>query len=124
MFLRSYFLVWVQVQAAYKISAVAIFCLDIITPSFIYRPTVTRLYMERVQVLDMQNIFCSLPSPQYLTLVDMLYFDCKWLKDMPEHITLMGNTCQSEEQWITSTQGELVIIDRVTCLALFICKIL
>ena len=83
-----------------------IFCLDIITPSFVYRPTVTHLYMEQVQVLDMQNIFSSLPSLHYLTLLDMLYFDCKWLKDMLEQITLMGNTCQSEVDWNTSTKGE------------------
>ena len=83
-----------------------IFCSDVITPSFIYRPTVTRLNMEWVQVLGMQNIFSSLSSLYYLTLVGMLYFDCNWIKDMPQHIKLLGNMCQSDDERSTSTLGE------------------
>ena len=83
-----------------------IFCLDVITPSFIYRPSVSRLHMERVQVLGMQNIFNSLPSLEYLTLIDMLYFNCNWIKDMPQQIKLMGNMCQSDWGSSTPTQGE------------------
>ena len=55
--------------------------------------------MERVQVLGTQNIFSFLPSLYYLTLVDMLYFDCNWIKDMPQQI-------KSDEERITSTLGE------------------
>ena len=84
----------------------SIFCLDVVTPSFIYRPTVTRLYMERVQLLNMQNIFASLPSLDYLTLVDMLYFNCDWLKDIPKQIKLMGNMCQTELESSSARVGE------------------
>ena len=83
-----------------------IFCLDVVTPFFIYRPSVTRLHMEKVQVLGMQNIFTSLPSLHYLTLIDMLYFNCNWIKDMPQQIKLLGNMCQSEWESSTSTLGE------------------
>ena len=82
------------------------FCSDVITPSLMYRPTVTRLYMESVHILGMGNIFSSSPSLYYLTLCDMLYFDCNCINDMPQQIKLLCNMCQFYRERSTSTLGE------------------
>ena len=70
-------------------------CLDVINPSFIYRPQISRLYLERVQLLDIKSILNSLPSLRYLAMIDMIYFNCKWMQDIPDHITVTGNICLS-----------------------------
>ena len=72
-----------------------ILCLDVINPSFIYRPQISRLYLERVQLLDIKSILNSLPSLRYLAMIDMIYFKCKWMENIPDHITVTGNMCPS-----------------------------
>ena len=55
----------------------------------------SRLYMERVQVLEIKSILSSLPSLRYLAMIDMIYFNCKWMQDIPDHITVTVNMCPS-----------------------------
>ena len=61
-----------------------IFCIDMAVPSFNYRPSVTRLYLERVQLLELESIIKALPNLMYLSLVDMEYFSCSWMEDIPK----------------------------------------
>ena len=44
-----------------------IFCIDMAVPSFDYRPSVTRLYLKRVQLLEMGSIIRALPNLLYLS---------------------------------------------------------
>ena len=70
-----------------------IFCIDMAVPSFNYRPSVTRLYLERVQLLELAPIFKALPNLLYLSLVDMQYFSCSWMEDIPQNIVVTTNMC-------------------------------
>ena len=70
-----------------------IFCIDMAVPSFNYRPTVTRLYLERVQLLELDSIIKALPNLMYLFLVDMEYFSCSWMEDIPPNVVVTTNMC-------------------------------
>ena len=63
-----------------------IFSIDMAVPSFDYRPGVTRLYLERVQLLETGSIIRALPNLMYLSLVDMEYFNCSWIEDIPPDV--------------------------------------
>ena len=75
--------IYVELQVVIKEYVIAgddmIFCIDMAVPSFNYRPSVTRLYLERVQLLELAPIFKALPNLLYLSLVDMEYFSCSWM---------------------------------------------
>ena len=79
-----------------------IVCLDVITPSFIYRPQISRLYMERVQLLDIKSILGSLPSLRYLAMIDMIYFNSKWMQDIPDHITVTSSTSSDSKSTLST----------------------
>ena len=70
-----------------------IFCIDVSVPSFNYRPVVTRLYMERVQLLELESIIRALPNLVYLSLVDMQYFNCDWMGEIPSNVIVTTNMC-------------------------------
>ena len=72
-----------------------IFCIDMAVPSFDYRPTVTRLYLERVQLLELESIIKALPNLIYLSLVDMEYFSCSWMEDIPKDVVVTTNMCMT-----------------------------
>ena len=71
-----------------------IFCTDMAVPSFNYRPSVTRLYLERVQLLELESIIKALPNLMYLSLVDMEYFTCSWM-DIPKNVVVTTNMCMA-----------------------------
>ena len=50
-------------------------CVDLMVPRFKYRPTVSILYMENIQVLNLKDIIKKLPNLRYLTLMNMNYFN-------------------------------------------------
>ena len=83
-----------------------IFCLDVAVPSFSYRPTFARLYLERVQLLEIANILASLPNLKYILLVDMKYFSCIWLEDIPTNVVVLTNMCLSTSPAHLSTSGK------------------
>ena len=58
-------------------------CVNVIFPKFIYRPFITIVYFENVQLDNMKDIVSSFPNLQYITLRNMIYFNCKWLGDIP-----------------------------------------
>ena len=72
-----------------------IFCIDMAVPSFDYRPNVTRLYLERLQLLEMGSIIRALPNLMYLSLVDMEYFRCGWMEDIPPNVIVTTNMCMT-----------------------------
>ena len=63
------------------------YCLD-------NRPNVNILYMNEVQILDFESIMRNLPN-LYLTLLNMRYFKCEWLIEIPKKIHLHTNMCVS-----------------------------
>ena len=67
------------------------FCIDVVVPSFNYRPSVTRLYFEMVQLLEIGSIIRALPNLIYLSLVDMKYFRCEWMEDIPTNVIVLTN---------------------------------
>ena len=65
-----------------------IICVDVTAPRFKFRATVSMLYMDNIQILNLKDIFESLPNLRYCTLMNMQYFNCKWLEDLPKYINL------------------------------------
>ena len=55
-------------------------CIDVAAPRFKYRPIVTRLYLQNVQIMDIRKLIHNLPNLKYVTLVNVNYFKCKWLE--------------------------------------------
>ena len=74
-------------------------------PSFDYRPGVTRLYLERVQLLEMGSIIRALPNLMYLSLVDMEYFNCSWIEDIPPDVIVTTNMCMASTGLLLRSSG-------------------
>ena len=53
------------------------------------------LYMDNVQVLNLKDVIRKLPNLRFLTLMNMKYFNCKWLQDVSQDTYLKTNMCQS-----------------------------
>ena len=86
-----------------------IFCLDMAVPSFIYKPGVSRLYLERVQILEIESIITALPNLIYLSLIDMKYFNCEWIDDIPTDVIVLTNMCLSSTGIPHKTSGKRLI---------------
>ena len=83
-------------------------CIDLITPQFKYRPEVTTLYLERVQLQGIVDLLRNLPNLKYLTMVHMLYINCDWMLDIPQDIILTFDDCSSTEDPPSSSKGEII----------------
>ena len=68
-------------------------CVGVTAPRFKYRATVTMLYMDNVQIVNLLDIIKNLPNLRYLSLINMKYFNCKWLKELPKHLYVRTNMC-------------------------------
>ena len=68
-------------------------CINVFHPSFFYRPSVTVLYMSGVQLNGIAHLINSFPNLEYMTLSDMVYFDCNWIEEIPSTITVFSNNC-------------------------------
>ena len=68
-------------------------CINVFHPSFFYRPIITVLYMRGVQLNGISHLIRSFPNLGYITLLDMVYFDCKWIDEIPSTITVFTNNC-------------------------------
>ena len=71
-------------------------CINVLTPTFKYRPEITSLYLQKVQILGFENILRMLPNLKYLTLRDMLYFNCEWMNDLSTSIVISSDSCLSK----------------------------
>ena len=79
-----------------------------ITPWFKYRPEITTLYLERVQLQGLVHLLENLPNLNYLTMVDMLYFNCAWMMDIPQDIVLTFDECSSTMDLSSTSKGEII----------------
>ena len=68
-------------------------CIDMTGPKFRYRMNINILYIEHVQILDFESIIKNLPNLEYLTMMNMRFFRCEWLNDIPKGINLQTNMC-------------------------------
>ena len=68
-------------------------CVGVAASRFKYRATVTMLYMDNVQVVNLIDILKNLPNLKYLSLVNMKYFNCKWMKEVPRDVYVRTNMC-------------------------------
>ena len=80
-------------------------CVDVAAPRFKFRATVTILYMDNVQILNLKELLNNLPNLRYLTLMNLRYFNCKWLRAVPGDITVRTNMCESK---VSSTYATTV----------------
>ena len=58
-------------------------CVGVNFPNFYYRPYITILYFENVQVDNMKDIMSAFLNLHYITLTNMIYFNCIWLTEIP-----------------------------------------
>ena len=72
-------------------------CVGVTAPRFKYRGTVTMLYMDNVQIVNLKELLKNLPNLRYLTLMNIRYFKCEWIRDMSEDIIVKTNLCESQE---------------------------
>ena len=79
-------------------------CIDVTTPWF--RPEISTLYLERVQLVGIVYLLESLPNLKYLTMIDMLYFNCDWMKDIPQHIVVTFEQCSTSMDPSSTLEGE------------------
>ena len=78
-------------------------CIDMTGPKFRYRMNINILYMEHVQILDFESIIKNLPNLEYLTMMNMRFFRCEWLNDIPKGINLQTNMCVTHSKSETSS---------------------
>ena len=45
---------------------------------------------------------------KYLTMVDMLYFNCAWMMDIPQDIVLNFDECSSTMDLSSTSKGEII----------------
>ena len=81
-------------------------CIDMTAPKFRYRVNINILYMEHVQILDFESIIKNLPNLEYLTMMNMRFFRCEWLKIIPSGINLYTNMCVSYSTSETTAPSE------------------
>ena len=86
-------------------------CFEVTNPWFRYRPEITALYLERVQLIGVIELLQSLPNLKYLTMVDMLYFNCVWMVDIPQNIVVTFDQCSTSMDPSTSREGRRIKID-------------
>ena len=78
-------------------------CIDMIGPKFRYRINVNFLHMVQVQILDFDSIFKKLPNLKHLTMMNMRYFRCELLKNIPSGINVHTNMCVSYSTYSKTT---------------------
>ena len=68
-------------------------CIGVNFPNFYYRPYITILYFENVQVDNMKDIVSAFPNLHYITLKNMKYFNCAWITQIPSWVTVVSDVC-------------------------------
>ena len=68
-------------------------CVGVTAPRFKYRATVTMLYMDSIMVVNLLDVIKNLPNLKYLSLMNMKYFNCKWLEEIDENVNVRSNMC-------------------------------
>ena len=99
-FLFVYFFSYNKIASGFRCDYAECTCMDdmltyvgVTAPRFKYRATVTMLYMDNVQVVNLLDVINNLPNLRYLSLMNMKYFNCKWLKELPKDVYIRTNMC-------------------------------
>ena len=87
-------------------------CVEIVAPRFKFRATVTMMYMDNVQIINLKDLLKNLPNLRCLTLMNMRYFNCKWLRDITEDIIVRTNMCESKESSTYPITAEYVSYEK------------
>ena len=73
-------------------------CIDVVWVEFTYSPKIRILYLKQLEILDIHLVLENFPSLKYWTMVDMMYFNCSWIKEIPVEITVSTNMCTDNVQ--------------------------
>ena len=68
-------------------------CVSVNFPNFYYRPYITILYFENVQVDNMKDIMSAFPNLHYITLKNIIYFNCEWLTQVLTSVMIATDMC-------------------------------
>ena len=95
-------------------------CIDVWV-KFSYNPRIRILYLKQLQILDIHLVLENFPSLKYLTMRDMMYFNCIWIKEIPEDIIVSTNMCiddvkKGEYNSLSSSIWNLLARDNVNTL--------
>ena len=68
-------------------------CVSVMYQNFYYRPYIKILYFENVQVDNMKDIMSAFPNLHYITLKNMVYFNCDWLRQVSSSVMIATDMC-------------------------------
>ena len=68
-------------------------CIDVVWVKFSYNPRIRILYLKQLQIPDINLVLENFPCLKYWTMMDMMYFNCSWIKGIPEDIIVSTNMC-------------------------------
>ena len=68
-------------------------CIDVVWVRFTYSPRIRILYLKQIQIEDIDQVLNNFPSLKYWTMMDMIYFNCSWIKEIPKDIRVITNMC-------------------------------
>ena len=80
-------------------------CIDVLWVKFTYNPKIRILYLKKLEILDIYLVLENFPSLKYWTILDIMYFNCTWIKEIPVEIIVVTNMCTDNVQ-----KGEYIIL--------------
>ena len=80
-------------------------CIDVVWVKFTYNPKIRILYLKEMEILDIHLVLENFPSLKYWTILDIMYFNCTWIKEIPVEIIVATNMCTDNVQ-----KGEYIIL--------------
>ena len=83
-------------------------CVSVIFPNFYYRPYIIILYFDNVQVDNMKDIMSAFANLHYMTMKNMIYFNCEWLREIPPSVTIATDMC------LETSTDKAVSVSKVT----------
>ena len=82
-------------------------CIDVVWGEFTYNPKIRILYLKQLEYLDIHLVLKNFPSLEYWVMMDMMYFNCSWIKEIPLQIKVSTNMCTDNVQ-----KGEFINLCR------------
>ena len=82
-------------------------CIDVVWVEFTYNPKIRILYLKQLEYLDIHLVLKNFPSLKYWVMMDMMYFNCSWIKEIPLQIKVSTNMCADNVQ-----KGEFINLCR------------
>ena len=82
-------------------------CIDVVWVEFTYNPKIRILYLKQLEYLDIHLVLKNFPSLKYWAMMDMMYFNCSWIKEIPLQIIVSTYMCTDNVQ-----KGEFINLCR------------